>query len=234
MTMIQTIATTIALTTAIMNTCFAGQLEIDAIEQSFNTGNTQVLTELGKSTVGYDNFLARYRLGLHYSLTDKRDEAITTLEQLITDMEPSIDAFPEDAESLALLASVYGFTVSLDPGKAISYGPRSHEHIHAAVALNKNSPRVQLFKGIIEYNTPPMFGGDTESAQKSFLEALNHFPEDINSGKHWGHSEAFTWLGLTYLQRGDTDTAVTYWERALTVTPDYGWAKKLLADHKPE
>lgn len=234
MKIIQTIATVCALTTAMAGTSFAGQAEIDAIEHSFNTGNTQLLTELSESTVRYENFLARYRLGLHFSLTDKRDNALTTLEQLIPDMESHIDAFPEDADTLALLANVYGFTISLVPAKAVTYGPRSHKYIQGAVTLSKTNPRVQLFKGIIDYNTPPAFGGDRERAQKSFQEAINRFPGDIESGKHWGHSEALTWLGLTYLQLGDSQSAQEYWQQALTITPDYGWAKKLLNDHKPE
>ncbi|MDC2889809.1 tetratricopeptide repeat protein [Psychrosphaera algicola] len=42
-------------------------------------------------------------------------------------------------------------------------------------------------------------------------------------------AETYTWRGLISMQQGDVEKAKNDWEQALTINPDYGWAKMLLA-----
>jgi len=224
---------TFALTATLFSSVntWAAQSDIDAVERAFYGNQVDELVQLEKSTQNYDHFLASYRLGLKFSLEQKVEQAKTMMAKLIEEMEIHIQLNPKDAESLALLANIYGYSIGLNPSAATSYGPLAHTTIARAITLDKHNPRVQMFQGILSYNTPAMFGGSKEKAKTAFTLALEYFPSDINSGKHWGHSEASTWLGLTYLEMGDKTMALHYWENAIEINPNNGWAHYLLESH---
>ena len=44
----------------------------------------------------------------------------------------------------------------------------------------------------------------------------------------WGHSEAFAWLGLAYLDRNEKEPAGAAFQKALQINPDFGWVKYVL------
>ncbi|WP_075186484.1 tetratricopeptide repeat protein [Teredinibacter haidensis] len=210
------------------HTAIATQSDIDAIEQAFYSNKIGQLREISNSTQGYEHFLASYRLALKYSFTQDEKKAKQTLDKLIQEMESHFKSHPKDEESLALLANIYGYSIGLNPFMGMTYGPKSHNRIDAALSIDKENPRVLMFKGILDYNTPAMFGGSKESAKTAFTLALDAFSRDHNSGKHWGFSETHVWLGLTYLELGDKQMARYYWEKALAVNPENDWASTLL------
>ncbi len=211
---------------------FAAQADINAIEQAYYQHRTDKLTALLQVTNGYDYFLASYRLAIVYNFQQQEEKAKGILQKLIEQMEAHTRNNQKDAESLALLANIYGYSISLSPGKSMEYGPKSHETIAKAVALDKRNPRVQMLKGILEYNTPLAFGGSKEKAKIAFTLAQESFYNDYNSGKHWGHSENNVWLGLTHLELGDSAMARYHWQKALEINPDNSWARFLLENNK--
>ena len=95
--------------------------------------------------------------------------------------------------------------------------------------MRQTTQEYSCLKGIGAVNTPPMFGGDKDEAIEAFDKAIIAFSNDEYSSYHWGYAEAYTWRGLLMQQRGETKKAVTDWNEALKVDPDYGWAKSLLA-----
>ena len=210
----------------------AEQSDIDAIEDAFNRGDSEKMQQLITSTEGYEHFLANYRQALQQSFHQQQKEAQSTLEDLIEKMETHTTTHPDDAESLALLANVYGYSIGLNPLKAMSYGPRSHDRIRAALAINNESPRVLMFEGIIAYNTPAMFGGSKQKAKAAFDQALAVFPADKDSGMHWGYSDTQVWLGLTHLELDNIDMARHYWQQALATNSQNNWAKHLLESNQ--
>lgn len=227
---------TIAFITAslLCTATLANQADLDAIERAYYSDNVPALKQLAEATRGYDHFVASYRLALKYSFSNQEEAAKSQLASLIEELETHTQANPSDADSLALLANVYGYSIGLNPFKAMTYGPRSHDRIDTARTIAEDNPRVLMFQGILDYNTPAMFGGSKEAAKVAFTEALDAFEKDQGSDRYWGHSETSVWLGLTYLEQGDLAMARHCWQQALTLNPDNSWATHLLESNKAE
>jgi len=207
---------------------FAKQSDIDAIEEAYYHGKVETLLTLREQTSGYERFLASYRLAIQYRGQGKQQEESQLLENLITELKQYVQNNPTDADSIALLGNVYGYSIGANPIKAMSYGPRAQTTIAQAMDLDPDNPRVLMFKGIMDLHAPKMFGGSDDSALKAFLTALEKFPADRNSERHWGYSDTLVWLGVAYQKQGDMKTARDYWQQALGANPNNGQATHLL------
>ena len=142
---------------------------------------------------------------------------------------PRID--PEAAEAYALLASAYGRQIELSPVKGMFLGPKAGKAIGKALELAPDNPRVVLSAAIGDFNTPGIFGGDKERGMQGFRRAARLFALEKPSDPLepvWGHSEAFAWLGLAYMDRDDRKRAGAAFEKALEIDPDFGWVKYVL------
>ena len=111
---------------------------------------------------------------------------------------------PEGAEAHALLSSAYGRQIGLSPVKSMFIGPKAGKASKKAMELAPDNPRVVLSAAIGDFNTPRMFGGNKERAMQGFqraaeLFALERPAEPVEPV--WGHSEAYAWLGLAYMDR---------------------------------
>lgn len=224
-----TIFTTVLL--AATTTAFAGQEDIDAIESAYQNAQADALTALIHKNQGYEQLLAEYRLGMVYSFSQQAEIAKNTFDHLIAKLESHLEKSPDDAEALALLANVYGYSITLEPGKAASYGQKSYDALAKAEALAPASPRVNMIKGIIEFNTPVAYGGSKENARQSLTKAVNNYQDDVNSGLYWGHAEAHIWLGLTLMEQGDKNAALEHFQTATELEPNNHWAQHLLSSN---
>ena len=132
------------------------------------------------------------------------------------------------AEIYALLSSVYGRQISLSGIKGMFLGPKSGNLLKKAEQLAPDNPRVVLSAAISDFNTPKMWGGSKERAVEGFQRAAYLFVQEKPTDPiHpvWGHSEAYTWLGIAYLDRDEEDAARAAFEKALEIDPDNGWVK---------
>lgn len=207
---------------------FAGQAEIDQIEQAAGVLDVKTLHQLSQQTHDYDQALAYYRLALSLNLKGQSSEASDALDKAMSVLETLDQTKPDDVEIKTLLSQVYGYKIAIAPMKGIYYGPKAGDKLAEAEALAPNNPRVHLIKGIAKYNTPAMFGGSIKAASDAFDQALVAFEQDQYSNYHWGHAETYTWRGLIKLQNGEVDAAKKDWQLALNLKPDYGWAKMLI------
>ncbi len=206
----------------------ADQAIIDNINKASDHFNLSELTQIEKSSTGYDQAYANYRLGLANMTQQKMPEAGAYFVQASTALETQLQAFPEDVESMALLASIYGLRISTEAANATVLGPKSYELLVKANEISPNNPRLQLIQGIIKYNTPAMYGGNKTIAFNYFENAIKHYPADLNSGFYWGHEEAYVWRGLAKVEQGNTQAAVSDFKQALAINPSYTWAKILI------
>lgn len=209
----------------------AGQMEIDRVEQAANTLNITELKHLTAELAGYDLALANYRLAVSANLKQLTSEAESAIDKSMEILEQLQQEQADNVEIKALLAQVYGYKIALSPIKGVIYGAKSQGTLAAAQKLAPNNPRVLLVTGIGAANTPPMFGGSKEAAFEAFNQAVKAYDSDQYSNYYWGHAEAYTWRGMIYSQQGEHTKAVADWQQALTVEPNYGWAKSLLAQH---
>ena len=138
------------------------------------------------------------------------------------------DAKVVAAEIYALLSSVYGRQISLSGIKGMFLGPKSGNLLKKAEQLAPDNPRVVLSAAISAFNTPKMWGGSKERAIEGFQRAAELFAQEKPTDPiHpvWGHSEAYTWLGIAYMDRDEEDSARVAFEKALEIDPDNGWVK---------
>ena len=215
----------------IIEASHAGPVEINQIERAFNSEMTGQLQNLAETLQGYDAFIAHYRLATKYFYNNQQSQSKEVLSHLIDVLQKHVEANPVDAESIALLANVYGFTVSAEPAKAVTYGPRAKALIKKAYELDPNSPSILLFKATIAYNTPTMFGGSKVKAHNTLKQALPLYQAGKNSVRYWGHDDATILMGLTFLEQGNVIQARKYWQQALSLSPDNRWATFLLSQH---
>jgi len=222
----------IAIGLLISSTTFANQTEIDAIELASMQLNKSALVQAAADNQGYVKALAYYRLSVSQTVSSNSPAAIKSLDLAIAALEGAIKNNPNDDESWALLAQCYGLKISFEPHNAAKLGPKSGIALKKASALNPNNPRVMLFKGIMSFNTPAMYGGSKVAAIKSLNKAIALFNDDKSSGNYWGEAEAYVWRGLAYQATQQHEKSVSDFEKALTISPNFGWAKMLLSSNQ--
>ena len=136
-------------------------------------------------------------------------------------------------ESHALLASVYGMQIAVARVPMIDgmrLGPKSGAAMEKAVATGANNPRVWVLKGIGAFNTPAMFGGGLEEAERHLTHALSLFATDRPEPPlpAWGRADAHIWLGRVYQKQGKLDAARAQYDSALVLQPQNGWITHVL------
>ena len=93
-------------------------------------------------------------------------------------------------------------------------------------ALAPDNPRIKLVQAICAPNT----AADPAAVERwrAVVASFEAAPPSRPGKPDWGHVEALTMLGETYLQRGDPVAARDALERALVLAPDYRQAQQLL------
>jgi len=135
------------------------------------------------------------------------------------------------ADAYALLSSCYGQKISLAPMLGMTLGPKSGMTMQSALKLDSDNPRTILLDAIGTYYKPPMFGGSKGAAWAGFKRAVELFDKEKIKDPlqpDWGHAEAYAWLGIAYLDKNDKVAARAAFDRALAITPEYGWVKHRL------
>lgn len=138
------------------------------------------------------------------------------------------DSIPE---SFALLSTVLGIRISVDPAeRARSMGPRSQRAMRAARAAGPENPRVWLIRGINAVHTPERFGGGPEKAGRLLERGLALLGEQGagTAAPGWGRAEAHAYLGRVRARQGRPEAAREHYREALSIEPGYGWVEEEL------
>jgi len=146
-------------------------------------------------------------------------------------LKKAIELKGDFAEGYALLSSLYGNKIGLNPLLGITLGPKSGRMRKKALQLAPENPRVHLIAGQSAYYTPRMWGGGKEKALKHIQKAIqcfNTFKVEKPILPTWGHEEAYAYLGLIQMDLGDFPEARKSFQKALEINPNYGWVKHVL------
>jgi tetratricopeptide (TPR) repeat protein len=127
------------------------------------------------------------------------------------------------AEALAIQAACEGYSASAHTGSA---GCANSKPLRTAAGLAPDNPRVKLIQALCAPNT----AADPAAVERwrAVVASFEAAPPSRPGKPDWGHVEALTMLGETYLQRGDPVAARDALERALVLAPDYRQAQQLL------
>lgn len=204
---------------------------IEQIDAAANTMDVkQLILYAAENPADYNKAYANYRLSIMAGITGQNEKAEQALDAAQSTLEQLTAAQPQ-AESLALLSTVYGLKIGSNPLKGALYGPKSNKAITQAAELEPSNPRVSLMKAISAYHTPAAFGGSKQSAIELSSKAIELYAQPCQQ-ICWGHAEAYTWRGLAKQELGDKAGAIADWTKASEVDPSYGWAKFLLAQQQ--
>lgn len=222
---------TLLMTFSILTLTAAQAATVEQIDAASNRMDLkQLAVYAAEDPADYNKAYANYRLSIMAGLTGQQDQAVQALDLAQSTLEQLTSAQPE-AESLALLSSVYGMQIGNNPLKGALYGPKSNKTIQQATKLDPANPRVALIKAISAYNTPAAFGGSKQSAIDLSSKAIELYAQPCQQ-LCWGHAEAYTWRGLAKQELGDKAGAIADWTKAIEVEPSYGWARFLLTQQQ--
>lgn len=180
--------------------------------------------------VQYYLALTDYNLAVYYMQNEKTDAFRQFISSAQEILKSSLKEDEKDAESMALLGTVYGIQVSLDPALGPTFGTQSVVLVSQALGMAPDNPRVLLFNGISKFNTPEFYGGSKTKALSYLSRAIEIFESENMSDEEidWGYMETLAWQGKTYESLGEFESALNSYQKALGVEPEYGWVKYIL------
>ena len=130
---------------------------------------------------------------------DLLNDAVSRVQRLIA-------ADGRDAEAYVLLASLYGAQISLAESKGMTLGVRSSEALERAARLAPENPRVHLQQGINALNTPAIYGGGTDRAERALRRSQDRFAAQPADAR-WPNWGRFDGVGDRVDSRGRRDYA---------------------------
>lgn len=151
--------------------------------------------------------------------------AARTAQSCARHAKEAIQLDPRTAELYAIEAVCEGFSTTARSGGGSAACARS-KSLKTALSLEPDNPRVKLIDALCATRiaSDPAASDRWRAVVASFEAA----PASRPGKPDWGHVEALTLLGDSYLQRGDNVAARDALERALVLAPDYRQAQTLL------
>ena len=181
-----------------------------------------------------ENYLAQYYLAFTdynlavYFMQKKEKEQFQKFadssEEILKEL---INQNSSDAETVSLLGALYGIQVAMNHGLGPSLGSQNIALTSEPLGIAPDNPRVLLQKGISKFNSPEFVGGSKEEALKYFTQSVKAFENLSDKGGKidWGYLDALAWLGIAHSSLGDFESAITAYNKALEVEPDFAWIK---------
>lgn len=145
----------------------------------------------------------------------------------------AVKLHPQDAESHALLGTLYGMKIDRNLIRGVRFGPRVDRHRKAALAHGSQNPRVRYLLGACQFHTAKKPGALRE-ALDTFLEAGKLYEAESKTAPRpleprWGYASCLTFTGRTYERLGQSKEAALCFRKALALHPSDHWAKEGLA-----
>jgi tetratricopeptide (TPR) repeat protein len=147
------------------------------------------------------------------------------------------DNWSDKAEPFALLATLYGQSIYINPITAVIYGSKIELLRKKALQLDSLNPRIYYLTGMGYYHTPEVMGGGVKKALPFFLKAEKLFiienekkvqPESTPFQPHWGRALNCGFVGRSYHKSGDFKKAQYWLKKTLEMNPEDSVAIRLL------
>lgn len=157
---------------------------------------------------------------------DRRPAAQAAIDLGLTDLAAVANG-KDDADVLALWVALGGLKIALNPMTAMHQGPQNQRTLQRAIELDENNPTVWLVSGMSLINTPPAFGGGPKPALASLTRSIELFETETTHDRRWGHADAHAWRAQAYHRLQNSTKAEQELKKALSISPDFAWAKRL-------
>ena len=156
--------------------------------------------------------------------TNTRSSAGKAAKACVQHARETIAKDPRMAEIFAIEAACDDFSAGA-PGGGSAACARS-KSMRTALTLGAENPRVHFVNALCSPSTE----GDPVAIDRwrAVVAKFEAAPPSQPGKPDWGHAEALTLLGESYLKRGEMVAARDVLERALVLAPDYREAQKVL------
>ncbi len=149
--------------------------------------------------------------------------ADAAMEDALAALKTAVKLDERNAESHALLGTLYGMKINGSLARAAWFGPRVQSHRNKALEAGAENPRVQYLLGMCEFHTADKPPARREAlarlliAEKLFEAEAHHPPGPLEP--RWGWSSCLTFIGRTYELLGRSQEASGYFRKALAAHP---------------
>lgn len=124
------------------------------------------------------------------------------------------------------IAAFYGFEIGLQRLKAPIYGPRSIAAANRAMEHDAHNPMGFIQYGHAQYYMPSVFGGSKTEALRYYHTAEKLFERTITAAQRdWNYISLLVTIAQAYEDVGNIAKAVHYYDKILTIVPDFMWVK---------
>ena len=163
-----------------------------------------------------------------FGLEEQRDKdgAKQYLHRGMAVLEEAVEIDNRHGESHALLGTLIGISIYMNPLRGITRGKDVFKHFQLASQIAPENPRVYYLAGTSYLFTPAFLGGGVEKGVKYLLQAEHHFVKEAQqpakpAEPRWGFSTCLAFLGRAYMEQDHHELARRYFMRALERHPGY-------------
>lgn len=164
-----------------------------------------------------------------YALNRERKvEADAMLDKAFAYMDSYRNRHPNDAEAMAINASLLGFRLAIHPVKALTLGIQSRQLIAKAMNLAPNDPWVMLEQANALLYTPTLFGGDPQKARLLYLRSISLLEKHGDNGCSWSYLNAYINLAYCQMKLKQYAAAQQTYNQLLAIAPNFRWVRENL------
>jgi len=128
--------------------------------------------------------------------------ALVADDQIADDKEARIDTFATHLQSLryylpsapfmAYKAAECAFRAKASKLDLIPMGLKAQRYVRSAFSYDKKDPFALTVAGVLDFYTPPLFGGSRTRAMHYFKEATKYYEQAGDTTKNWNYQMAKT------------------------------------------
>ena len=216
--------------------CTAGVAEFNAAHRDWDGPRFGAAVELfrrattnapANSTNLYWLGVAQFHRMLHleHSAGSKTNQAVieAAREAALDAVVAAVTRNDADAESHALLGTLYGMKIEGSFFRALRFGPSVASHQERALKHGADNPRVQYLHGMCQFHTAKKTA-EWQAALQTLLQAGTLFEAEAKTAAapldpRWGWSSCLTFIGRACERLGKTTEAAAYFRKALALHP---------------
>lgn len=166
------------------------------------------------------------------SVSAESPDAPAALDAAVTALNQAVKLDEQQAESYALLGTIYGMKINGSLLRAAWYGPRVAKCRSKALEFGAANPRVQYLLGVCQFHTAKKKAA-WEETLATLLQAEKLFVAEAATAAtalspRWGGDSCLTFIGRTYERLGQLPEAANYFRKALALHPADHVAKAAL------
>jgi tetratricopeptide (TPR) repeat protein len=156
--------------------------------------------------------------------------AKAAMEDAVEALKLAVKLDEHQAESHALLGTLYGMKINGNLLRMVRFGPQVAKHQELALKHGTANPRVQYLFGMCQFHTAKK-PAEWREALTTLLKAEKLFEAEAKTTPApldpcWGQSSCLTFIGRAYELLGQRKEAVDYFRKALAMHPADHLAKE--------